>query len=844
MSNSNGMSPERDPCLVVIGASAGGIEAMEQLVSALPAEFAAPIVLAQHLDPTRKSQLAEVLQPLTQLRVVSLEDKTKLEAGVIHVIPAGRNVEIDDGHVTLSTKMRRTRPQPSIDLLFETAAEAYGDRTIAVVLSGTGTDGPAGVRAVKEVGGTVVVQDPVTASYASLPASIPPSHIDFVVPLESLGTLLASMASNKDVPDVLNDDDMLKPFLNHLKTRSGIDFSQYKMPTILRRLGRQMKAAHCNSIAEYMRYLNSHPDAYQHLVGSFLIKVTGFFRDPSLYKHLREQALPEIIERARASRADIRVWSAGCATGEEPYSVAILLAELLGDEISEFNVRIFATDLDSDSIVFARRGLYSAAALSNVPPEIVKKYFTSTEDGYQIRKQVRNLTVFGEYDLGQRAPFPRIDLILCRNVLIYFTKELQQRTLQIFAFSLRDGGYLVLGKAETVSPLAQHFRPIHPALKIFRREGERLQMAPPAFVGGAANAGGDRAHSRSPLRALPARKSLETAPRWTLTERLGSFLLDAPMGIVVVDRSYDIQTINQSARNMLEIHGAGIGDDLIHLTAALGGATLKDSLDAVFRGENVAARQLIVHEEGLGTTRYLRVACFADRTSAKDTHVHAAIVVVSDVTDETRRLQELQQQNAVKDEETSRLVRLAEHLQERQRALMSANGELTAANNDLRTTNEHLLIAAEEAVASAEEVETLNEEMQATSEELETLNEELQATVEELNTTNEELGARGSELERLTGALEGQLQAVESQRDIYARALSFVPLSLALIDAEGRIAAASGAYNELSARMRALRAAGERWVAPDGDGLTVTEIPLDGAGGLQRLVFVTRNAEN
>ena len=448
--------PAQEQVIVVVGASAGGIDALERLAGSLPADFPAPVVIAQHLDPTHASRLDAILRQRAEVRVVLVNERTTLAPGTLYVVPSGEDVEIDGASVGIARRGKSRTPVPSIDTLFKSAADAFGDRTIAVVLSGTGSDGPEGVASVKQAGGTVVVQDPRSAAYPALPASIPPLNVDMVCDIDALGALLTSMVSDGEPSARKLDDEMLRAFLLQLRARSGIDFTQYKSPTIKRRLARLMAAARCSTLADYMRYLNTHPDAYQRLVSSFLIKVTGFFRDPALYAYLREEILPEVVGQARRTRSELRLWSAGCATGEEAYSIAILLAELLGDDLDELDIRIFATDLDAESIAFARRGMYPAAALSEMPPELVQKYFTKVDEAFQVKKRVRNLTVFGEYDLGQRAPFPRIDLILCRNVLIYFTKELQQRTLQLFAFSLREGGYLVLGKAETTSPLPQY----------------------------------------------------------------------------------------------------------------------------------------------------------------------------------------------------------------------------------------------------------------------------------------------------------------------------------------------------------------------------------------------------
>jgi len=802
--------PAQEQVIVVVGASAGGIDALERLAGSLPADFPAPIVIAQHLDPTHGSRLDSILRQRAQVRVALVNESTTLVPGTLYVVPSGEDVEIDGKSVGVARRGKGRVPVPSIDTLFRSASNAFGDRTIAVVLSGTGSDGPDGVAAVKQAGGTVIVQDPRSAAYPALPASIPPLNVDMVCDIDALGALLTSIVSDGEPSARKLDDEMMRAFLLQLRARSGIDFTQYKSPTIKRRLARLMAAARCPTLSDYMRYLNTHPEAYQRLVSSFLIKVTGFFRDPALYKYLREEILPEVVGQARRTGNELRLWSAGCATGEEAYSTAILLAELLGDDLDELDIRIFATDLDAESIAFARRGIYPAAALTEMPPDLVQKYFTKVEDTFQVKKRVRNLTVFGEYDLGQRAPFPRIDLILCRNVLIYFTKELQQRTLQLFAFSLREGGYLVLGKAETTSPLPQYFSSVHQTLKVFRRHGERLLIPAPAF--GEAPAPERFSSRRAALRtfALPSRP-LEAAPRSSINERLGTGLFDSEIGVVLVDRNYDIQTINQAARQMLSIHGQGVGEDLIHLAAGISATDLKSTLDDALRGGKSAPREVEVMDAAFDRTRLIEISCYAEK-HAKDANADGAIMLLFDVTAKATRRRLLEKETSESSVRLERLTKQNEYLLERQKSLTDANNELTAVNSDLRSTNEHLLIAAEEAEASAEEVETLNEEMQATSEELETLNEELQATVEELNTTNEELGARGQELERLAKERQEELDQTEHQRRLLEGALDKAPVIGALLDSDGLIRGATELYMQhAAANASKLPAVGQAW---------------------------------
>lgn len=521
--------------------------------------------------------------------------------------------------------------------------------------------------------------------------------------------------------------------------------------------------------------------------------------------------LPEILEHARRTRSELRLWSAGCATGEEAYSLAIVVSELLGEDVDELDIRIFATDLDAESIGFARRGVYPASALTEMTPDLLQKYFTKADDSYQVKKRIRNLTVFGEYDLGQRAPFPRIDLILCRNVLIYFTKELQQRTLQLFAFSLREGGYLVLGKAETTSPLPQYFSPVHPTLKVFRRQGERLLIPAPTFADTAVPQ--ERISSRRNLRTFSVpRRSAESMPRSSLHERLGDFLFDSETGVVVVDRNYDIQTINQAARQLLGIHGQGVGEDLIHLATGVPASELKSALDDALRGGTCPPHEIELNDAAFINVKYVEISSYPERGGGKDSTVSGAILLLEDVTKQSTERRKLETETNESRQALARLTKQNEELLGRQRSLADANKELTAANNDLRSTNEHLLIAAEEAEASAEEVETLNEEMQATSEELETLNEELQATVEELNTTNEELAARGQELEHLAGERQEQLDQSERQRKLFEHALEKAPLIGALIDSTGTIRKATELYvQHAAANGGTLPKVGETW---------------------------------
>lgn len=776
--------------LVVVGSSAGGIEALLRLVSTLPTNFPAPLVLAQHLGPDRPSHLADILARQSALPVRSIEEgpPVLLADGTVYVVPADHNVEIIDHSVVLRAGSTGL-PKPSINLLLASAAHSYGERLIAVILTGTGTDGATGAQAVKAAGGTVIIENPDTASYPAMPASVATSSVDMSLDLARIGPILYDLLTGAQVLSVPGD--ILPTILAEARAYSGIDFSLYKQPTILRRLQRRLTATGAATLPAYVAYLHHHPEEYTRLSASFLIKVTGFFRDRPLFDYLREEVVAEIVSRARKQHNRIRIWSAGCATGEEAYSLAILITEHLGDELDDFTVQIFATDADADVVAFARRGVYSAAALASVPEAYRSRYFAPVDNGWAVSQRVRGMVIFGEHDLGQRAPFPNIDLVLCRNVLIYFTPELQKRALQLFAFSLHNEGYLVLGMAETTAPLPDYFAPVQPHLKVFRRQGGRIVVPPnkvsvpklaPSIV---------RELSLLPATAplpawlMPSESERESAlAQHTERERQsrathavpGEQILSLPLGIVVVDRNYDVQAINDAAYTLLEISRIAGGRDILHLATRMPTRPFRAAIDAAFHAPSTQGRApAIILELTPGEPRSLEVTCYPHRRKAsQDTTpggVDAVVILITDVTgipQEQRSAAEKASGEALPrstirrgrkragepsaQERTVREEHLERDLAQALAIVRDVNAmiqEIRDANQELRQENEQLRLREEEAQASSEEVKTLNEELQATNEELETINEELEATLEELRTTNDDLQARTKELEDL-----------------------------------------------------------------------------------------------
>ena len=811
--------------LVVVGTSAGGVEALSVLVSTLPASFPAPIVVAQHLAPTRESHLGEVLARRSTLPVHTVHGDEPMKAGVVYVVPANKHAEISDGAITLREDTGE-RPRPSVDRLLSTSATHYGENLIAVILTGSGSDGAAGARAVKKAGGTVVIQDPATASFPGMPASLAPSTVDIIADIERIGPVLNGLLEKSHLP--AHDQDGLQALLEEVKERSGIDFRKYPPATIQWRLQRRMADTGTTDFAEYLRYYRGHAEEHQRLINGFIVQVTEFMRDPDLFVYLRDKILPEITARARKRGNELRIWAAGSGTGEEAYSIAILVNEALGSAIEHFAVRIFATDLDSDAIEFARRGVYPAAALGDLPTKLRERYFTEVDGSYQVNKLIRGLTVFGAHDLAQRAPFPRIQMLLCRGVLDHFTSQHQARTLQLFAYAMENGSYLVLDKNASTSPPEKLFMVTEPDLKIYQRRGEQVSITTP------------RPSLSSRGSALAAAEQGSPRAR-ALAE---SFAADLQVGLVILRPRYDILEINPAARRALGIHGPAIGEDLVHLVHGAEGRRLRGALDAALRGEvPPPLEDFPVQAAGADAPRYVTILCRPQLRRDEDREapgespprreeVAGVVMVVQDTTsavEELRRLEaasargaaveqelratvsqletqaaslqadrarlevslrelaaELEEVKAQRSHDSERLARQIEQIRE----LGSANEELAARADRLRHTHDEFVLSSEAALASTQEAETLNEEFQATNEELETLNEEFQATIEELNTTNEDLEARGRELAELA-------RVADAERERLSAVLVSIGDGVLVVDAEGRVILTNEAFRRM-----------------------------------------------
>ena len=485
---------EQEVMIIGIGASAGGLEALQQFFSYMPPNSGLSFVVIQHLSPDYKSLMADILAKHTEMSVYQAENGMAVEPDTVYLIPPKKYLGVRDGKLTLSDAPG-TLNHP-IDAFFASLAEEKREHAIAVVLSGTGSDGTNGVKAVKEVGGLVIAQDPDSAKFDGMPRSVINTGLaDFVLSPEEIAEEILNFSNTPILLRPLRGDGLLaedeslfseEETLSHiytiLKNASGIDFTYYKRSTILRRIERRMLVTHTATLADFARLLGDSPEEVNILTREIFIGVTSFFRDPAFFEKLKYNAIYKIVERAKEDEP-IRVWSAGCSTGEEAYSIAILFQEVMEEMQVKRDVKIFATDVDSRAIEQAGKGVFSENIVDDVTPDRLAKYFMKQGDQYHISKSIRRMIVFATHNMFSDPPFGKLDLISCRNVMIYFQPVMRRGLFAIFHSALKNGAYLFLGKSETAGEYVSLFKPVCSAEKIYlhKAEGKVEDLAPPTF---------------------------------------------------------------------------------------------------------------------------------------------------------------------------------------------------------------------------------------------------------------------------------------------------------------------------------------------------------------------------
>jgi two-component system CheB/CheR fusion protein len=733
--------------VVAIGASAGGHEPLEQIFTRLTTDTGLAFVVLMHLTADSPSHLVDLLRHYTTMPVVTAEEAMAVQPDTVYAIPPGKVLSIRGGLLHLLPTAGGAGPHHPIDLFFTALAEDQGESAVAVILSGFGNDGSQGVRRIKECGGMVLVQEPHTAINGSMPEqAIDSGAVDLILPAEAMAAQLQEIANgwpgaaNLLGRDTLHSEELQLMF-TLLKAKTGHDFSAYKRNTVLRRIDRRMMVNEVQQFRNYLTILEEDPKEAEALYQELLIGVTGFFRDPEAFQLLRSEVIPRLFA-SRAEDEPVRIWHACCATGEEAYSVAMLIREHLEERQLQTRVQIFATDLDEAAINQARAGVYTPAIEAEIDQPWLHKYFTRHNGNYQVDKRLREMIVFAHHNIIKDPPFSRLDLLVCRNFLIYLNMEMQRRLMALFHQVLNPGGFLFLGSAETVGLQSNLFAPVDKKWKIFiRQNGEQRLDLPFPFFGPIRRMSGvsttlRQSESQPPTPTLLAEK--------ILIERY------VPARVIVNERNEVVHFSKQAGAYLHTPEGEPTRDVIRlvreELRPALRAAIYKTCTE---QRENVFQGIKVNSDSGASLINLIVLPLHSSDQGEK------LVLVIFEPAPPQTAPPAIGEPTIIDGANRDAVIH---HLEEQLRV---TSEQLQATCEQLESSNEGFLLANEELMATNEELQSANEELQATNEELETSKEELQALNEELITVNVELQNKIEELDHSNNDLENLFASAE-----------------------------------------------------------------------------------
>ncbi len=717
---------------VGIGASAGGLEAIEDFFRHMRAECGLAFIVIQHLSPDYKSLMKELLSKKTDMTVHRAEDGMEVLANNVYLIPPKKNLTIFHGKLLLKDQdSSRGGINLPIDIFLRSLAEDQGERAVGIVLSGTGSDGTRGVRAIKEFGGMVMVQDEEDAKFDGMPrAAISTGVADFILPAKEMPAQLMAFVKHPYVSrehrseKLFRDEDNLTRIFAELREKTKVDFTYYKPSTITRRIQRRMSVNQIDDIKDYVSYLQTYPAEIMTLYRELLIGVTSFFRDLDAMQELGRNWMPEVLKRAR--NREIRFWVPGCSSGEEAYTIAILAKEAMEQEGLSRDVKIFATDLDRDAILIAGNGVYPESIAADLTPKLLAKYFYLKDDHYQITRQIREMVVFARHNLIKDPPFTNIDLISCRNLLIYLQPILQQKALELFSFSLNPNGILFLGSSETIGDMTDVFEAVHQKFKIYVSKGKKQKLST-NFE--AQSKSGRRGETPVPLPREHRRPAAQPEESRVLQQFL-DVLADQYVALaVVVNGHMEIQHLVGNSEGFFKVPSGRAVYDITKMAAKDLAIPLATGVQKVFRtGEPIKYSNLRLrfHQEMRSVS--LRILPFPERKHAEP----LAAVLFEETTLEPETGIETEANYDLGEEAQQRIRDLEQELQFARENLQATIEELETSNEELQATNEELL-------ASNEELQSTNEELQSTNEELHTVNAEYQNKINELTELNNDV---------------------------------------------------------------------------------------------------------
>jgi two-component system, chemotaxis family, CheB/CheR fusion protein len=714
--------------IVGIGASAGGLDAFKKFFTAMPADSGIAFVLIPHLDPTHRSLMVELLAKQTPMSVVEAGHNMPVEANCVYIIPPNRDLSIERGHLQLSKPPERRGLQTAIDFFFRSLAADQQEKAIGIILSGTGSHGTLGLKEIKLVGGMVMVQDPKTADYDQMPQSaIGTGMVDFVLPPEEMPEALVRYVAQPylnhvpQAPAAEGNPDQLNQILALLRARTKYDFRHYRKKMLMRRVERRMGLCQIHELADYLEHLREHPEEATALYKDLLIGVTAFFREPEAYQVLEQRVVPELVQR-QTGDVPLRVWVPACATGEEAYSLAMLLLEQFFRANKPPHIQIFASDLDEQSLDVGRQGIYPDSIAGDVSSERRERFFLKIgEHDYRVTKQLRESIVFASQNVISDAPFSKLDLISCRNLLIYLEPEIQEKVISLFHFALSDDGFLLLGPSESIGRRTDLFDAISKKWRVYRRLGSAGRNLVEIPIVAA-----ETRRSKVPGALATPRPPMGFAE---LTQRL--LLADYAPAAVLINRRYEILYFFGPTMRYLELPTGEPTKDL--MTMARQGLRTKVRAachKALREGETVTDSNARALREGSYVPCTITVKPVTEPKEAEGLLL---------VTFEDRPQGEPNITAKETNEDSSFVPQLELELKTTREDLQATIQEQDNYNEELRASNE--------------EVMSTNEELQSTNEELETSKEELQSLNEELNTVNNQLQDKLAELEQANNDL-------------------------------------------------------------------------------------------
>ncbi len=734
--------------IVGIGASAGGLAAFEAFFSGMPEKKdpGMAFVLVQHLAPDHKSILAELIRRYTHMKVFEVKDGMVVEPNCAYIIPPGYDMAFLNGALQLFEPSAPPGPRLSIDFFFRSLAQDQSERAIGIVLSGTGSDGTLGVRAIKGEGGMVMVQTPESTEYDAMPRSVIATGLaDYELsPAEMAEALMAYSShvfqkkKSGEIIPVSKFENTLKKIFILVRSHTGHDFSSYKVNTIRRRVERRMAVLQIDLIEDYLKHLKESNEEIEALFNDLLIGVTNFFRDPDAFNNLKEIVIPKLFA-GKSTGSLVRVWSSGCSTGEEAYSIAILLQEYMESVKESFTAQVFATDLDSRSIISARSGIYPASIAADITPERLERFFTPDPSDkneetqtYRINKNIRDMLIFSEQNLIKDPPFSKLDLICCRNLMIYLSSDLQKKLMPLFHYALNQVGFLFLGTSESVGEFTHLFQLIDRRFKLYmRKDSEPSSRRVPAGGFFPSRVQDDAVPQRSGVKKNQKEKiSLRELTEQTLLKQL------APASALVNGQGEIFYLHSRTGMYLEPVVGEICGYNIIKMAREGLRYGLTVTLREAVQNRKVASCQnLSVKTNGSYTAVNLTV-CPAETDDSISSSEPMYLVV----------LEKIKHSESGQNEQNMSASMNADSVPEDHSAYNNLDSLVTSLRDELRAKDECLQTAVEELETSNEELKSSNEEMQSVNEELQSANEELETSKEELQSVNEELSIVNNEL--------------------------------------------------------------------------------------------------